>query len=373
MVENSPADSIFKEFAHFRLLFQESAIGLNLCRLSDGLWIDSNPAFLSIIGYPKEEADGILTYWELTPREYDSQETEQLERLLSTGRYGPYEKEFIRKDGSRVHVRLNGFVVKYDNQDFIWSFIEDNTEKKLLEKKYQEEHLKALQSAKLATLGEMAAGFAHEINNPLAIIGGYADIMPNIVESGDAEEFRNAIAKIRNAVDRASRIVQGVRTFARAEERGTLGPVSLQKVIDDTLVLCQPRMQSRKVNIEVPHSLDHRVMARRLELSQVLLNLINNAFHAVGSDTEAPVVKISCQPVGERIEICVSDSGPGIPEEIETRVFDPFFTTKAIGEGTGLGLSISRGIMEDFGGSLHLERREGMTCFVATLNRANTR
>jgi len=94
-----------------RELFDHSPIGLNLCRM-DGLWLESNPAFLDIIGYSPAEADGGLTYWQLTPRRYDAEEAEQLERLRTHRRYGPYEKEFIRKDGSLVPVRLNGFLIR---------------------------------------------------------------------------------------------------------------------------------------------------------------------------------------------------------------------------------------------------------------------
>lgn len=116
----------------FKAFFKQSPIGLNLCRM-DGHWVESNPAFLKIIGYSAEEADNDnLTYWQLTPEKYAEDELVQLESLKSRKVYGPYEKEFIRKDGSLVPVRLNGFIISKDGEDYIWSMIEDLSAEKSL-------------------------------------------------------------------------------------------------------------------------------------------------------------------------------------------------------------------------------------------------
>ena len=111
-------------------LFDESPIGLNLCRMNDGVWLASNQAFIDMIGYSNEEADGALTYWDLTPRKYDDQEAVQLQQLEEHGKYGPYEKEFIHKRGHLVPVRLNGFITIVKGERYIWSFIEDITVEK---------------------------------------------------------------------------------------------------------------------------------------------------------------------------------------------------------------------------------------------------
>src|SRR3989344_416501 len=102
-------------------LFNESPIGLNLCRMHDGMWLASNPAFLEIIGYTAEEANGCLTYWQLTPPKYDDQEALQLKKLNEMGNYGPYEKEFVHKSGHLVAVRLSGFVTEVQGVKYIWS------------------------------------------------------------------------------------------------------------------------------------------------------------------------------------------------------------------------------------------------------------
>ena len=114
------------------LFFETASVGLNLCAM-DGTWVESNPAFLKMIGYRKEDADGKLTYWRLTPPKYAEMERAQLEHLQTEGRYGPYEKEFVRADGALVPVRLNGFIIHKDGQPFIWSIIEDISTERVLE------------------------------------------------------------------------------------------------------------------------------------------------------------------------------------------------------------------------------------------------
>lgn len=346
------------------MLFEKSPLGLNLCRM-DGLFLRCNDAFLDIIGYSHEEADGGLTYWELTPREYDAQEAKQLANLGTIGRYGPYEKEFIRKDGTRVPVRLSGFLVEQDGQEFIWSFIEDITERRALEAELQQETLKTLQSAKLATVGEMAAGIAHEVNNPLALIDAAAMLAQDGLDAGDLALVAEALPEIRRAVERAGRIVRGLRRFARESphDPGATTPVS--SLLDDALAMVEARMRNHGVRLVRVGGEGVSVRGDPLELSQVLVNLALNAFQAV---SEGGTVWVRTDTLaGERVRISVEDDGPGIPPDARARLFEPFYTTKEVGEGTGLGLSISRGIVQSVGGRLYLDEDAPRTRFVVEL------
>lgn len=352
-----------------RALFERSPIGMNLCRM-DGLWLESNPAFLEIIGYTREEADGGLTYWQLTPRRYDADEAEQLRSLQTTGRYGPYEKEFIRKDGRLIPVRLNGFLIDREGEQYIWSLIEDITVRKKLEAELEAERLKAIQSSKLATLGEMAAGFAHEINNPLSIIDGYAFVLGDLLRGGSTEEGLQAIEAIRAATQRAGIIVSGLRKFARDPSALPLEDKAIDALVREALDLVQSRLRNHGVELRVTFETNATVRCRPIELSQVIINLLNNAFDAV---VHAPRKWISLSvtsPEPQRIEVRVTDSGPPISPDWADKMFEPFFTTKKVGEGTGLGLSISRAIIESLGGALHYEPSEGHTSFVARVPKA---
>jgi PAS domain S-box-containing protein len=346
-----------------RALFERSPIGLNLCRV-DGLWLESNPAFLEIIGYSEDEANGKLTYWDLTPRRYDEQEAVQIDALVKTGRYGPYEKEFIRKDGSLVPVRLNGFLIEKDGENYIWSLIEDITQRKLLEAEFEQERLKSIQASKLAMLGEMAAGIAHEINNPLAIIGGYLQLLSQGPQPDALLE--EALQKMSEGTARAARIVRGLRKFARDDACGQLERLPMSSVIEDTLDLYSERLRNRGVELRLDLDCQDQVLCQPHQLSQVLLNLMNNAFQAV-EGREDRWIALSVSSHDEGVALRVSDSGPGIPDELRERVFQPFFSTKPVGKGTGLGLSISRGLVEEFGGQLRIESGASPTTLVVEL------
>lgn len=341
-----------------RALFDQSPIGLNLCTM-DGLWLRSNPAFLSLIGYTQEEADGGLTYWQLTPRIYDSAEAVQLRALATTGHYGPYEKEFIRKDGSLVPVRLRGFLVERQGVKYIWSLIEDRTVQAELEERLEHEQIKAIHAAKLATMGEMAAAFAHEINNPLGIIDAYAYTLEGAIHERDTAHIEEAIAAIRSATQRAGAIVHGLRRFAR--ERDDVSDVDVPSLVEEALTLCRARIRTHGVALEVDVATTTHIRGYAIELAQVLVNLLNNAFDAV-RDTSAGWIRLTARETDTHVELRVADSGSGVPDDVD--VFRTFFTTKPVGIGTGLGLSISRSIIERHGGRLTLESHSPTTFLV---------
>jgi len=350
-----------------RDFFAQSPLGLNLCRM-DGLWLESNPAFLRIIGYTHEEADGGLTYWQLTPRKYDAAEAAQLEQLRTTRRYGPYEKEFIRKDGTTIPVRLNGFLIERESETLIWSLIEDMTEQRALEREVEEERLKAIQASKLAMLGEMAAGIAHEINNPLSIIELFAYTLQGALDGGDAATAREAIAGIRAAASRAGKIVQGLSRFSRESQREPRADVEIDAIVTEAIGLCRARLAGDAIALTVDVSTRARVEGHAIELTQVLVNLLNNARDAARG-AEPGWIRITAHDVADAplVEIAVEDSGPPLPADARDRIFRPFFTTKKVGEGTGLGLSISRSIVERHGGTLDLDAAAPCTRFALRL------
>lgn len=348
--------------------FEQASVGLNLCTM-DGLWLESNKAFCDIIGYSQEEADGGLTYWQLTPRKYDAQEAVQLEKLRTTRRYGPYEKEFVRKDGRHVPVRLNGFLVEREGQTYIWSLIEDLTAQRALEADLEDERLKAIQASKLATVGEMAAGIAHELNNPLGIIDAYAFALEDARSRGDDSKADEALEAIRDAAARAGKIVHGLRKFTRQSRNDAPEDVDVASLVDEAVSLTSSRFRNHGVELAVEVSTKARVRGHSIELGQVLINLLNNAVDAVRSEGTRWVRVTAADAPGDQVRITVEDSGPGIAPELTSDVFRAFFTTKKVGEGTGLGLSISRSIIERHGGTLTYDAGAPHTRFVLGLPR----
>ncbi len=333
--------------AFARALFERSQVGLNLCRM-DGLWVESNQAFLDIIGYTRggRRRPHLLG---ADPRHYDALEAVQLERLSKEGVYGPYEKEFIRKDGTLVPVRLNGFLIERGGERFIWSLIEDIRAERELERQVDEERRKSIHASRLATIGEMAAGIAHEVNNPLAIIEVVASELAVAVDEGDMDFVREAVGMIRESTERAARIVRGLGKLARRDS-GPEAPV-VAHVVEEALGMCRHRLAAFGVELEVSLDSARATRADSAELAQVFINLFNNAFDAVRKQP-SPRVIIAVDDVDRFVRVVVADNGPGIPGALRDRVFEPFFTTKPPGEGTGLGLSISRRIVEELGGEL---------------------
>lgn len=224
-----------------------------------------------------------------------------------------------------------------------------------------------IQAAKLAALGQMAAGLSHELNQPLAAIRSHAHNGALLLERARPDEARQALIRIQALTARAAELIAHLRRFAR-KPGVTLSPVELGEVVATALSLFDPRLEAEQVTLqrEMPGERLY-VRAEEIRLEQVLVNLIANALDAVAGRPQ-PRLAIGAARNRESVEIWVEDNGPGIDRAHLAHVFDPFFTTKPVGSGLGLGLSLSYNIIKDLGGTLAVERTgpEG-TRFLITL------
>jgi two-component system NtrC family sensor kinase len=214
----------------------------------------------------------------------------------------------------------------------------------------------------MAALGKMATGIAHEINNPLAVIGEKAGWMKDLLEeeqfqkSDNLREFETSISKIEDHVERARKITHSMLGFARRMEP-RLDDVDINRVLNQMVELLHNYARINNIEIRRSFAADLPVISSdQAQLQQVFLNLINNAIDAIG---ENGWIEINTATENSDVVIRITDNGPGISEENLKRVFDPFFTTKQPGSGTGLGLSIIYGIVENMKGSIKLESKEG--------------
>lgn len=226
-----------------------------------------------------------------------------------------------------------------------------------------------LNSAKLSSLGEMAGGIAHEINSPLACVKSISNQLQEVIEDTpiDKDLIKNMATQIEATTDRIAKIVQGLRTFSRDGSKDPSRSINVQKLIEETLSFCNERFKHLGTDVTIESfRQDLTFEGRATEISQVLLNLLNNAHDAILNNTEK-WVKVSVIEKQKWIEIQVTDSGRGIPQEIQKKLFQPFFTTKEIGKGTGIGLSISAGIIQNHQGELKLDMRCANTRFVICL------
>lgn len=222
--------------------------------------------------------------------------------------------------------------------------------------------------SKLSAIGEMAGGVAHEINTPLAIIQMRADQLLECLneEPQDKAMIRSALEAIVNTVTRISRIVNGLRSFARDGSKDLVQPVLINKIVEDTFSLCREKFNNNGVKLQYFSESNIEFECRAGEISQVLLNFLNNAFDAI-QDCPQKWIRIEAKDTAKNIVISITDSGNGIPLDIQEKIMQPFFTTKEIGKGTGLGLSISTGIIEGHGGNIEIDNLSMNTCFVLTI------
>jgi len=235
-------------------------------------------------------------------------------------------------------------------------------------RKMQSAQAQLLQSAKMAALGVMSAGIAHEINNPLTIIKGHLKIFENHLEKKEnpaREEFQSYSEKINRNIDRIVNIVQHVKEFSR-QSHAELKTLSLEKLVESSLTLFEQQffLSDIKVHKSFPQ-ISPTVLGDFNRLEQVLVNIFVNAKDAIKArpnmDGGNIRIRISIQAHNQKAKITIQDDGIGIQSELQEHVFEPFFTTKDVGQGTGLGLSISHGIIKDHGGHIefHSEKNKG--------------
>ncbi len=222
----------------------------------------------------------------------------------------------------------------------------------------------AIQSSKMAALGKMAAGIAHEINNPLAVIGEKAgwvkDLLrkEDISQSKNFQEFADAMNKIEYHINRAKKVTHRLLGFARRMEP-VMEKVDINQVLHESIDFLENEARYRNIDIQTDLAPDlPAVVSDPSQLQQVFLNILNNAIDAIGKEGEI-VVKSKYSSQSQRISVVISDNGPGIPKDMVNKIFDPFFTTKEVGKGTGLGLSITYSIVEKLGGHIMVASEEG--------------
>ena len=243
--------------------------------------------------------------------------------------------------------------------------------KKLIDKinKTTENFLSIIISSRMAALGEMTSGIAHEINNPLAIIQMNAEMIEQEAEQANqnSESLIKRSKKIQSMVALIAKLIKSVKALTRNSEQDPMVSTPLKEVIEQTLELCSSRLKTGNVELRVDYPESNiSLECRSVQISQVILNLLNNAFDAV-KKLEKRWVKLAVQDHSDSVIISVSDSGPGIPEDVKKRLFQSFFTTKSAGEGTGLGLKISLKIIESHGGKLSLDPSTPLTNFLIYL------
>ncbi len=289
-----------------------------------------------------------------------------LQRFVSGEAVRGEELQMQRADGQPIWIGLTANPVRDRQGQVVGSrlMVVDITERKRAEKEKQALESKLRQSQKLESIGTLASGVAHEINNPLTGMINYADLIADRVEDDRLKGFAQGIIKEGN---RVAEIIKSLLSFAR-QEKQSHSPARIEDIIDASLLLIGSVLKKDQITLykDIPDDLP-QVRCRSQQIEQVIINLLTNARDALNKRYEAyhedKLIRIRVQPFEEDgiqwIRTTVEDHGTGIPEEAIDRIFDPFFTTKPRDAGTGLGLSVSYGIIKDHHGELRVESKPG--------------
>ncbi len=221
------------------------------------------------------------------------------------------------------------------------------------------------QASKMASLGEMASGIAHEVNNPLAIISGKANQLLSIinkVDFNDKEKALDGVNKIESNVQRIVKIIKGLRSYSRNADNDPMEKCKINPILDDAIALTSEKIKKNSIHLNIENYEDIEINGRSTQICQVLTNMISNAADAI-ANLESKWVNIKINSNVTTAYITITDSGNGIPQHIREKLMQPFFTTKEPGKGTGLGLSISKKIIEEHGGKLWIDHEAPNTSF----------
>lgn len=242
----------------------------------------------------------------------------------------------------------------------------DITERIENEKKIQDQRTELAMKSKFSTLGEMATGIAHEINNPLALILFETEgLQDTIKQKGSLQndEVNSFADRVTSTIFRMSKIIKGLKSYARDAKEDEFQMESVRGMIDDSMTLLTHRFTEYSIEMRIKvQPEDLQISCRSTQIIQILVNLIGNAVDAI-QDSEESWIEISAHVDGDLFKLSVSNSGPMIPENIQENLFKPFFTTKQVGKGTGLGLSLSKNLAQEHQGSLYLKKESKFTCF----------
>ena len=325
-----------------------------------GQIVDANDALLRIVGYDRADlATGRVRWTDLTPPEWHERDASAIEGLKASGTMQPYEKEYFRKDGSRVPVLIGGAIFEEHGVEGV-AFVLDLTERKRAEaearegeRRYREVQTELAHANRIAAMGQLTASIAHEIRQPIAAVrmNGAAALRWLVKDPPEIEETKQAIESLVKEADRTVDVISRIHSLVKkvAPSRDTL---DINEAILEVIALTRaaPVKHAVKTQLSLESNLP-LIQGDRVQLQQVMINLIVNAIQAMSDVEGIRELHISTAQNGlEGVRISVQDTGPGIGTEDVSHLFEPFYTTKP--SGMGMGLSICRSIIEDHGGRL---------------------
>jgi PAS domain S-box-containing protein len=348
--------------AKVRRLIDSNIIGIYIVDL-EGLITEANEAFLHMVGYNRDDlVSGRLHWTALTPDGWRDTTERAVAELRVAGSVKPFEKEYLRKDGTRVPVLVGAATFGEGDQGV--AFVLDLSERKEAEenlreseRRYREAQAELAHVTRVTTLGELTASIAHEVNQPLAGVVANAEACLGWLdrETPNLDEARRSVEWIIEDGNRAGEVIRRVRALATKADTQK-APLDINHAITEAIALVRRELLSHRVSLRIELSRELPVvLADRVQLQQVIINLVINAMEAMQSVTDRPreLVIQTHQIEAHQVQVAVKDRGVGISAEDADRLFNAFFTTKS--SGMGMGLSICRSIVAAHGGRLWAE------------------
>ncbi|MCX7872511.1 MAG: response regulator [Verrucomicrobiae bacterium] len=342
----------------YRSLFEQAAEGILITDIDELKIVEINRTGAQILDIQQSEAKNYSL------KEFccvDEKQSDSLKDGFEWFNYLTQQKPlYLRKKcGSVVATEVDGSIVIYGKQKALQLFVRELTERFRLEQQLR-------QAEKLSALGQMISGVAHELNNPLAVIRGFLEVILNHHQL--QPQTRTDLEKVVRECDRAVSLVKNFLTFAR-ERHMRREPVNINQIIQSVMEL--RKFTTRISNVSVNYELDKALpetMADPDQIQQVLVILINNALQAMEKSSPPHCLRLRTSVDNSVIRIEVQDNGPGVPPHLEEKIFEPFFTTKEVGTGTGLGLSLAHSILTEHKGKIYYQRpKNGGACFVVEI------
>lgn len=336
--------------ARLHRLFQSNIIGSVYSNIH-GTLHDANDTFLDMTGYTREDLP--LNWEELSPPEWKEMDEAACDQLIVDGFTPPREKEYLHKDGHRVPI-LIGVALLSPGGDECVGFVLDLTERKKADQRLRDFTTKLESTSRVSVMGEMTAGLAHELHQPLAVIANYANGCVNWLkkESLDRDRLIQSLGEITDQSLRAAEILRRIRNFLHQRET-QWQDVNMNTVIHDAIHLAE--LDHRHKDIKIVAHLENDLpnsFADGIQLTQVVLNLLLNGIHATTENRDGPqTLSVESKVNGQRrIQVTIADSGHGVPVKLRDKIFDQFVTTKP--DGLGMGLAICKSTIEAHGGRL---------------------
>ena len=352
-------EALYASEEQYRSMFNASIDGLALWN-AQGEIVDTNPALWRMYGY-SEEWSSLRSVRGAGPSYNPA-----FLRLVASGEPLHLEVTERRKDGSALEVELHGIPMQYQGKPHVLTIARDITQKKRDAAELQRQYDSLHQREKLAALGSLLAGVAHELNNPLSVVVARAVLLE---ERGDPAT-QTAAVKIRIAAERCARIVRTFLAMAR-QQQPERGPVSMNDVVSAALDITSYAVRTSGIEVTLDLAQDiPLILADADQLHQVCLNLIINAQQSLQEQAPPRRIRVTSRfhPGTDVLRVTVADNGPGIPAHLRARIFEPYFTTKPTGIGTGVGLAVSLGVVEAHGGTLTVDcPAEGGAVFTVEL------